>query len=225
MAIAEKDIKKLWGLSGGRCAFPGCNCDCLPLLDGDGPTVIGEMAHVIANSPVGPRGDGGGGDDRYANLILLCPTHHTLVDKAPEGKYPQEAMLGWKKRHEEAIAQAIKPPAFASRRELFDFIRYLLTENRACWSTYGPESAAATSNPFGNAYGLWEFRKLSIIVKNNSRLAEAIKAHPNFFEFAEYETAMKFVEHAAGFERNCYEATENTLRFPNDFEAMVNGKR
>lgn len=27
MSISEKDVKKLWGLSAGRCAFPGCGIE------------------------------------------------------------------------------------------------------------------------------------------------------------------------------------------------------
>lgn len=71
MSISEKDIKKLWGLAAGRCSYPGCDENCLPFLDYDDPTIIGEMAHVIAKKPKGPRGQSDGGSDNYENLILL----------------------------------------------------------------------------------------------------------------------------------------------------------
>ena len=115
MAISEKDLKRLWGLSGGRCAYPACNCDCLPFLGETDPTVIGEMAHVIAKKPSGPRGDGTGGDDTYENLVLLCPTHHTLVDKAPDGKYTVEMLHHWKAKHEESVSRALAAPVFGDR--------------------------------------------------------------------------------------------------------------
>ena len=74
MTISSKDIKKLWGLAAGRCSCPGCSEACIKFFrDGD-PTVIGEMAHVVAKKPGGPRGVVSGGDDTYENLVLLCPT-------------------------------------------------------------------------------------------------------------------------------------------------------
>lgn len=48
MAISNTDLKKLWGLSAGRCSKPGCNEECIKFLDPNYPTIIGEMAHVIA---------------------------------------------------------------------------------------------------------------------------------------------------------------------------------
>jgi hypothetical protein len=56
MAISDVDIKKLWGLAAGYCSMPGCEEDCVKFLDPDDPTIIGEMAHVIAEKPKGPRG-------------------------------------------------------------------------------------------------------------------------------------------------------------------------
>jgi hypothetical protein len=87
MSLSSKDIKKLWGLAAGRCSRPGCSEVCIKFLAAD-PTVIGEMAHVIAKKPGGPRGVVTGGEDTYENLVLLCPTHHTEVDKSPPGAFP-----------------------------------------------------------------------------------------------------------------------------------------
>ena len=80
--MREKDIKILWGRSGNRCAI--CKLELTP--DGSRET-LGEMAHIVARSLDGPRGlmkltseD----RDCYDNLILLCPTHHSEVDKNPD---------------------------------------------------------------------------------------------------------------------------------------------
>ena len=77
--MREKEIKILWGRSGNRCAI--CKIELTP--SGDKET-LGEMAHIVARSDDGPRG----GlpltiqeRDKYSNLILLCPTHHTEIDK------------------------------------------------------------------------------------------------------------------------------------------------
>jgi hypothetical protein len=222
MAVSEKDLKKLWGLSGGRCAFPACNQNCLPFLDETDPTVIGEMAHVIAKMPSGPRGDGVGGDDTYENLVLLCPTHHTLIDKSKDGIYTVDMIFKWKSDHEEAVSRALESPVFGDRNDLFLYLACLLSENHACWSAYGPESAAA-KNLVSNAHRLWEFRKLTIIVQNNSRIVSAITRHRTLFERSEYKTAAEFIEHAAGFEKNCYERIEDVPRFPQRFQELVDG--
>src|SRR3546814_14625787 len=42
--------------------------------------------------------------DDYRNLILLCPTHHTLIDrKENEAAYPVELLLEMKAAHEARI--------------------------------------------------------------------------------------------------------------------------
>ena len=217
MAISEQDIKRLWGKAAGICSHPDCNTDCLPFLDLDDPTIVGEMAHVIAKKESGPRGRPGGGDDTYANLILLCPTHHTLVDKAPEGTFPAEMLLKWKSDHEQAIQRLLASPLFPDRTGLNNYIRSLLIENRTCWSTYGPESAEAKRNPNSTAGYIWQFRKLSFIVPNNRRIILAIHANKRHFDAADYKLACQFVEHAEGFESRCTKPVEGVPRFPAAF--------
>jgi predicted restriction endonuclease len=77
--MLEKDIKILWGRSGNRCAI------CKLELTADGSLeTLGEMAHIVARSHNGPRGNQNlsiKDRDSYNNLILLCPTHHVEVDK------------------------------------------------------------------------------------------------------------------------------------------------
>jgi len=225
MAISEPDIKRLWGKAAGTCSYPTCGVDCLPFLDVGDPTIVGEMAHVIARSTDGPRGRSAGGDDTYANLVLLCPTHHTVVDKAPEGKFTVEMLLQWKAHHESRIAASLAAPVFPDRAQLDDFIRTKLIENRACWSTYGPESGIAKSNPNSTAGLFWPFRKLSLIVPNNRQIISAIRSNSALFDSDEYRTACDFVEHAEGFERNCTTATENVPRFPVEFAKMFSDER
>jgi hypothetical protein len=68
--ITLNTIKKLYALSGNKCANP----DCQRELVKDG-TQLGEIAHICAASPNGPRYDASMTDDErrdYANLILLC---------------------------------------------------------------------------------------------------------------------------------------------------------
>lgn len=80
--MKEKDVKMLWGRSGNRCAI--CKIELTPV---GSKSLLGEMAHIIADKPKGPRGESHltpEQRDEYDNLILLCPTHHTLIDKNEE---------------------------------------------------------------------------------------------------------------------------------------------
>lgn len=221
VSIKEPDLKMLWGLAAGQCSFPGCAESCLMSL-GEDPTVIGEMAHVIARKPSGPRGQLTGGTDRYDNLILLCPTHHTIVDKAPAGVYSVQVLRSWKKVHEERVRKALLSPSFSSTLELGSFIKRLMIENKAVWTCYGPEFPQATSNPTSSAAEIWVLRKLATIVPNNRRIVEAIRGNAALFSLKDYSIAAEFLEHAEGFERNCYERSEDIPRFPQAFEALIN---
>ena len=99
MPILNKDIKKLYSRSAGRCNI--CNMDLV-----EDKVQIGEMAHIIAKSYSGPRGIQDTIDNSYDNLILLCPTHHTIVDKNPE-KYTIEVLKSIKDKYEKDISNRL----------------------------------------------------------------------------------------------------------------------
>lgn len=99
--------KALWGRSGNRCAY--CKRNLMPTTDevtgaalsGAG-VLLGEEAHIRSG-----RADGGpryrsdyDGVDDYPNLILLCPTHHTLVDKDGGAHYSIAQLEQLKQEHE-----------------------------------------------------------------------------------------------------------------------------
>lgn len=69
--IKEKDLKVLWGLSAGRCAFPNCNCELIAFAKGE-KCPIGEMAHIISHSHnATTRNDDNWGVNIFENLFLL----------------------------------------------------------------------------------------------------------------------------------------------------------
>lgn len=222
MTVPEKDIKKLWGLAAGRCSRPGCEAECIRFLDGGNPTVIGEMAHVIAKRPDGPRGRPEGGEDTYENLILLCPTHHTEIDKSPAGTFPVEVIHEWKRSHEARVYESFQSPKFSDRKDLGVAIARVLMTNKAAWRQYGPESEEATRNPMSNAAAVWSLRKLDTVVPNNRRIIKLIEQNRELIELSDYPACASFIEHAEGFERNCYVRTEGVPRFPEVFDHIIN---
>lgn len=106
MAISDKDIKLLWGRAAGHCSVPGCPEDLTRYLARSGDIVLGEMAHVIGRKPGAARSDGAVADNSYENLILLCPNHHTLVDKA-SADHPAELLHTWKQDWEAEVMRRL----------------------------------------------------------------------------------------------------------------------
>lgn len=101
MSVSKTESNKLFGLAQNRCAFE--DKEVLTLKEDTNSYIIGEIAHIVARSPDGPRGDPNFPKDKldkYENLILLCPTCHKKIDKNPD-KYPVEMLYKIKKEHEE----------------------------------------------------------------------------------------------------------------------------
>lgn len=95
MTITQSTLKELWGASKNECAHPDCD---MQLADPDGDGIIGEICHIRAQNEGGPRYDSSLDEeeiDSASNLILLCPTHHTVVDKNPED-YSSGKLESWK---------------------------------------------------------------------------------------------------------------------------------
>lgn len=97
------DVKILYGLASGRCAFPNCRRELiLDPVPGDCRKQIGKIAHIVGHSGGGPRADPSypqGKLDTYHNWILLCPTCHDIVD-ALNSAYTIADLRGIKTEHE-----------------------------------------------------------------------------------------------------------------------------
>ena len=76
---------------------------------GTRPVIIGEIAHIVSDTPDGPRGQHPlpvGEHDKHTNLIFLCSLHHKEVDDQPN-LYTVERLRQIKKDHEESIEKAV----------------------------------------------------------------------------------------------------------------------
>jgi hypothetical protein len=106
--INPSQVKLLWGKSAGRCSIckeilhkPSQECENF---------LIGEMAHIEGENPGSARYKKNMSDEdrnAYGNLILLCPTHHTIVDK-DENKYTVEALKQKKSDHERWVGDSLR---------------------------------------------------------------------------------------------------------------------
>lgn len=115
-----RDIKILFSLSAGRCAFPGCRALCIvPATEADREVVTAQIAHIAAHSDQGPRAVptlAQAERDSYGNWILLCPEHHEVVDNQTN-TYTIEELRIWKREHElwvlEMYSQSMPSVTFA----------------------------------------------------------------------------------------------------------------
>lgn len=100
----KSDLKRLFALSGCECANPSCSNK---LMAKDYNTILGEICHIEAASPEGPRYNPNQTDEErrsFDNLILLCESCHKEIDnKLNESKYPVALLKEWKKNHQEKI--------------------------------------------------------------------------------------------------------------------------
>jgi hypothetical protein len=94
---SRSTIKRLFALSGNRCAFPKCQAPMA--LD---ETLVGEVGHIKGKQPGAARYDRAqtpAERHAYENLILLCAPHHTVIDDDEEA-YTVERLRKMKAEHE-----------------------------------------------------------------------------------------------------------------------------
>lgn len=216
MAVSDPDLKLLWGRAAGICSNPKCRTDLTVLLDEAKEYNVGEMAHLIAKSEGGPRGIEGGGSDAYANLILLCPTCHTHIDKSPEGTYTVEQLNLWKQEHEKNIRTGVDIQ-FESVIDLKKEIAKMLMENHVLWEKLGPSSEAALNDPGSNLYNQWDLKKLDTIIPNNNKIIRLIEGNSGLISAAEYRVFLLFKNHASSFEANQFHRLDHYELFPAEF--------
>lgn len=106
--IPSKTQIELWARAAGRCEYRGCNHDLVgDLIAGREDGTFGFIAHIVADSPDGPRGDAVRSPQLardIKNLMLLCATHHKGVDVDYLASHPEAVLLAMKAEHEDRIA-------------------------------------------------------------------------------------------------------------------------
>jgi len=95
----EKTVKRLFALSRNRCALPQCETNIINPKTG---TVTGDISHIRAHNPGGPRFDAKQtAEERHSfeNLMLLCTVCHRVVDDRPD-IYTVDLLSEMKEMHE-----------------------------------------------------------------------------------------------------------------------------
>jgi hypothetical protein len=94
-------VKTLFALSCNVCAYPGCD---ERLTDPSWKEVRGDIAHIRGEKPKTVRYDASMTDEErhgFANLLLLCPNHHRLIDRLEPDAHTVDDLVSLKARHEE----------------------------------------------------------------------------------------------------------------------------
>lgn len=108
--IPDKEKKALTLKSGNLCAFPRCGRKLVePETEDDDPAIVGEIAHIVADSRQGPRGDSPLSDEersKQSNLILLCSNHHSIIDKQKH-TYSVQVLRQMKADHEAFVERQL----------------------------------------------------------------------------------------------------------------------
>ncbi|MDV8052954.1 HNH endonuclease [Pseudomonas aeruginosa] len=231
MAITQKSVKILWSAAGGRCAFAGCwERLCYHEAEDAAPFTLGEMAHICGDKPGANRHDASQTDsqrDDYQNLILLCPTHHTLIDrKENETVYTVEILHAMKAEHEARVLERLDQDPMPTKQDIALAILPLLEENRQSWAQYGPLSELARTQPHNeSAHAVWMSERLSVIVPNNRKIAVQIEEHRSLFGAGEQGVVTAFLLHVRSYEQWVEDAIPYTAvkRFPVEFDNLIRG--
>ncbi len=74
----------------------------------DRESIVGDEAHIISDSPNGPRAQAGSREnlDRYENAILLCKSDHKMIDDQPS-TYTAADLQTMKLTHERWVDVAL----------------------------------------------------------------------------------------------------------------------
>jgi hypothetical protein len=105
--IPNKIQNVLWGRAAGRCQYAGCNKLLIgEQISGAGNANKSYVAHVVGDSPDGPRGDPilspklAHDPD---NLMLVCDEHHRVIDREMVDTHSVDVLREMKRRHEVRI--------------------------------------------------------------------------------------------------------------------------
>lgn len=215
---------RLFAASGGHCQKPDCLQALFPVEMG-GDQHIAEMAHVIPHGAKGPRfeqrPEGEFDAESFENLILLCPSCHTIIDKDPDA-FPRVLLLEWKASHQAKLADSQGIRRYDSREEVRRAIVTRMAENRAIWEKFAPvDGEEFEYDPESEAAMLWERRIRSVILPNHYRLQAIIEANSHLVTKKEQEVFALYKEHVRGLaERHICGESSKAIRFPTGMEHL-----
>jgi hypothetical protein len=132
--LTEPTRRIVWAKSAGRCQFQNCNEPLIGhLIAGNRGANKGYVAHIIADSSKGPRGDeklSAQLANKPDNVMLLCDPCHREIDKENPDKYSADLLREMKREHEEWV-QTVLSSGPESRSHILQFSATIGTNRTA----------------------------------------------------------------------------------------------
>lgn len=222
--ISSETKLRLFSEAAGHCQRPECLRPLFPVEMG-GDKHIAEMAHVIPHGAAGPRHDERPGGafkaDAFENLILLCPTCHTLVDKDPDG-YSRGTLLGWKRNHLTALTATQGIRAYDERHQVREVLVAAMAENRAVWKEFAPSDGERFEyDPESESAKTWEKRVRGVVLPNHYRIQSIINLNMHHMTEVERQTFAQYLEHVRGLaERHICGVAGGAVRYPSAMDGL-----
>ncbi len=159
--------------------------------------------------------------DVFDNIILLCPTCHTTIDKNPK-LYPKETIRKWKREHAVSIKNLFIAPRFETREEARKYLFPIFVENKAIFDQYGPFSENAAKDQMATELE-WERLCLQRLIPNNRKIEVAVEQNIDLLNEDEFRMFTQFKLHREGFEYNKLSSDVNATvpTFPIGFENIM----
>jgi len=199
--LSDDQDRALFAESAGTCLL--CNTTLFPHNPGRTKSIpIAERAHIIAHSDDGPRADSTMAQelrDGPDNIVLLCPTCHTKVDKAPDD-YPASELFTKKHARRSAVASIGGTPVFTSRLDARCAAERLLLRNRILFETRGPDRSDGSMNSPETA-AAWSTAVLDEIVPNNRLLVALVEVNARLATTEDHMAAELLRQHTDDLER------------------------
>lgn len=193
--LTNDQDRRLFAESAGTCLL--CSARLFPdVPDSTRSISIAERAHVFAHSDLGPRADQGLTEEERsdpANIILLCPTCHTEVDKAPD-QYPAQDLTARKAARKAAIALVGGTPVFDTRQEARQAVVRVLERNQVIFSNYGPNPDDGSFSSKEEA-DRWSRQVLDDVVPGNELVVAIVRMNEQLTTSEEREVAEHLRQH------------------------------
>lgn len=202
MSLTHKTRLLIWSRSGYRCAK--CERELfVDEVDTDDPSLVGDIAHIVAEKEDGPRGKSPLTHQQrnlFSNLLLLCKEHHKVVDDN-EAKYTVEFLTEMKRKHEKKVRDTLSGPDKEKQRsiELYaDYIERWETlanvQKWKVWTSYmlGSGQPRISKEVFSNLEELRDWMFERIWPKHFPEIQHAMEN----FQFVLGDLLSVFVEHS-----------------------------
>ena len=181
---------------------------------------------MIAASDKGPRGDPQSNTrtrSAYDNLILFCPTCHTIIDKLTD-KYPESTLRQWKRQHIDRFAVAIGAASLRDRPSARRLIEPALRENARIFADYNP-NRSYRMDPESELACVWQRKMRSRILPNNRRILLVLDRSSHLLIGEEFETLENFRQHVEELEDRHFGPADTLCarRFPLEMTAILTG--